>query len=69
MLINPEIVEMSDDSVAFEEGCLSFPRIFADVKVNALSAHDASAAAGHKTAEQLVTPHAQTAQTATWLMV
>ena len=35
VLINPEIVEMSDDSVAFEEGCLSFPRIFADVKVTA----------------------------------
>ena len=34
VLINPEIVEFSDDAVPFEEGCLSFPRIFADVTVS-----------------------------------
>lgn len=36
VLINPEIVEFSDDAIPFEEGCLSFPRIFADVTVQSL---------------------------------
>ncbi|MDP7422083.1 MAG: peptide deformylase [bacterium] len=30
-LINPEIVEFSDDTFVFEEGCLSFPEITAEV--------------------------------------
>eukprot|EP00752_Nemacystus_decipiens_P017406 g15601.t1 len=31
-LINPEILERSDDLAAYEEGCLSFPEQFAEVK-------------------------------------
>ncbi|MCR9219366.1 MAG: peptide deformylase [Alphaproteobacteria bacterium] len=31
-LINPEILETSDDLAAYEEGCLSFPDQFAEVK-------------------------------------
>lgn len=30
--INPEIVEVKDDSVTYSEGCLSFPNLFLKVK-------------------------------------
>lgn len=30
--INPEIVEKSDEMIDFEEGCLSFPGVYANVK-------------------------------------
>ena len=33
VLCNPRIVESSAVEDLFEEGCLSFPRIYADVKV------------------------------------
>ena len=31
-VINPEILKVSDDLAAYEEGCLSFPEQFAEVK-------------------------------------
>ncbi len=31
VLINPEIVEFSDDTVSAQEGCLSFPEIYAPI--------------------------------------
>ena len=38
VLCNPVVVEMSKEEDYFEEGCLSFPGIYADVKARALSA-------------------------------
>ncbi len=32
VLVNPTLVELSGAAVAFEEGCLSFPEIFAEVR-------------------------------------
>ena len=31
-MVNPELIEISGDVVAYEEGCLSFPEYFADVE-------------------------------------
>lgn len=33
-MFNPEIIEQSDESTVAKEGCLSFPRVFVDVKRN-----------------------------------
>ena len=34
ILVNPKILNASSKRETAEEGCLSFPRIFADVEVN-----------------------------------
>lgn len=40
VLVNPRIVSSSKDAKVFEEGCLSFPKIYGDVIVS----HDTNAA-------------------------
>lgn len=37
VMVNPEIVELENDLESFEEGCLSFPGIYADVVVRCAS--------------------------------
>ena len=46
VLCNPRIVELSAVEDLFEEGCLSFPRIYADVKVCVCARARAAAAVG-----------------------
>ncbi len=39
ILVNPRILSTSGKREVHEEGCLSFPRLFANVEVSSLSEH------------------------------
>jgi hypothetical protein len=41
MLVNPKVLSMHGRRELHEEGCLSFPRVFADVEVSSLPASSA----------------------------